>query len=264
MYLFSGFTFELSDDVSVKFIARKNDVVIHILRINQFESKFQCMSVLVKDVKKNKYYVFVKGAAEKMQRSSVNKYDKYEELISSLSLAGLRNIAFGYKEVQQSELQFYLVAMREEFEKGLTLLGVVAFENKLKPDTVETIKILMDAKIEPKIITGDNIFIAVETALRTNILPHGSKIILLEGRKQKSLPDKYNGIILTHDRVRSSFEDITLTLEEYRNQTLPMGIDNDFLHLDPPPSLPLTIKLFARISPESKAEIVRKLKYQNS
>lgn len=41
-----------------------------------------------------------------------------------------------------------------------------------------------------------------------------------------------------------------------------MGIDNDFLHLDPPPELPKTIKLFARISPESKAEIVRKLKYQ--
>lgn len=205
MYLFSGFTFELSDDVNVKFIARKNDVTIGVLRINQFESKFQCMSVLVRDVAKDKYYVFVKGAAEKMQRSSVNKYNKYDELISSLSLAGLRNIAFGYKEITDKEVSFYLAAKREDFEKGLTLLGVVAFENRLKHDTVDTLAKLMKANIEPKIITGDNIFIAVETALRTNILPHGSKIILFEGRKQKRISGDYNGIILTHDRVRSKF-----------------------------------------------------------
>ena len=61
----------------------------------------------------------------------------------------------------------------------MTLLGVVGFENKLKHDTVETIRILMEGGIEPKIITGDNIYIAVETAIRTNILPHGSQIILL-------------------------------------------------------------------------------------
>lgn len=79
-----------------------------------------------------------------------------------------------------------MTCKREEFEKGLTLLGVVAFENKLKNDTVDTIRKLMDANIEPKIITGDNIFIAVETGLRTGILPHGSRILLLEGRKQRN------------------------------------------------------------------------------
>jgi P-type E1-E2 ATPase len=64
-------------------------------------------------------------------------------------------------------------------------LGVVAFENKLKDDTVATLAKLMAAHIEPKIITGDNIFIAVETALRTGILPHNSKVLLFMGKKQK-------------------------------------------------------------------------------
>jgi hypothetical protein len=44
--------------------------------------------------------------------SSINKYNKYDELISSLSLAGLRNIAFGYKEIQQSEIPNYLTCKR--------------------------------------------------------------------------------------------------------------------------------------------------------
>lgn len=116
----------------------------------------------------------------------MNKYIKYDELISNLSLAGLRNIAFAYKEISPEEVSNYMTCKREEFEKGLTLLGVVAFENKLKNDTVDTIRKLMDANIEPKIITGDNIFIAVETGLRTGILPHGSRILLLEGRKQRN------------------------------------------------------------------------------
>lgn len=91
------------------------------------------------------------------------------------------------------------------------MLGVVAFENKLKDDTVETLRKLMDAHIEPKIITGDNIFIAVETALRTGILPHGSQVLLFEGRKQRGENGKYNGIILTNDRVKSHSQPIELT-----------------------------------------------------
>lgn len=41
------------------------------------------------------------------------------------------------------------------------MLGLCAFENKLKHDTRETVDRLVKAGIEPKIITGDNIFIAV-------------------------------------------------------------------------------------------------------
>ena len=47
------------------------------------------------------------------------------------------------------------------YEKNITLLGLVAFENKLKDDTEETINRLTNANIESKMITGDNIYIAV-------------------------------------------------------------------------------------------------------
>ena len=97
MFLFSDFKFELTDDVNIKFVVSKDNTRIEVLRINQFESKFQCMSVLVRDTKDNKIYAFVKGAPEKMQRSSLNKYNDYNKLVASLSLGGLRNIAFAYK-----------------------------------------------------------------------------------------------------------------------------------------------------------------------
>jgi P-type E1-E2 ATPase len=41
------------------------------------------------------------------------------------------------------------------------MLGLVTFDNRLKDDTIETIKRLVNAQIEVKVITGDNIYIAV-------------------------------------------------------------------------------------------------------
>jgi magnesium-transporting ATPase (P-type) len=57
------------------------------------------MSVLVKDVQANTHYVFVKGAPEKVRDLSVNKYPEFDDTVSKLSLAGLRSLAFGYKQV---------------------------------------------------------------------------------------------------------------------------------------------------------------------
>ncbi len=68
---------------------------------------------------------------------------------------------------------------REIFDKGITALGLVAFENKLKDDTRETILKLVESNIEPKMITGDNIYIAVETGVRAGIIKKDEKVILL-------------------------------------------------------------------------------------
>ena len=50
------------------------------------------------------------------------------------------------------------------------MLGLVAFENKVKEEAKEAMERLRDSNIETKIITGDNIYIAVETAFRSGIL----------------------------------------------------------------------------------------------
>ncbi len=70
-----------------------------MLRVNQFESKFQSMSVLVKDVKTNKYFALLKGAPEKVERNSTLKVKEYMNLVAKLSLGGYRTIGYGFKEV---------------------------------------------------------------------------------------------------------------------------------------------------------------------
>lgn len=60
------------------------------------------MSVLARDVNQNKYYVFVKGAPERIDKNSRVKYNYFETLVSNLSLGGFRTIAYGFKQIEES------------------------------------------------------------------------------------------------------------------------------------------------------------------
>lgn len=50
------------------------------------------------------------------------------------------------------------------------MLGVVAFENGLKTETVETISNLRECGITSRMITGDSLEIAVEIGYKSGIL----------------------------------------------------------------------------------------------
>ena len=140
MFLYSGYKMSDSEDPNVKFVVKNNrGGELEVLRINQFESKFQSMSVLVRDKSDGKMYNFIKGAPEKIDRNSVLKVDGYEKKVASLSLGGYRTIGFGYRLVPSNEVDEYMNCPREHFEKNIMALGLVGFENKLKHDTRQTI-----------------------------------------------------------------------------------------------------------------------------
>lgn len=114
-------------------------------------------------------------------------------------------------------------------------------------------------------ITGDNIFIAAETAARCGIIRANEPLILLEGQNQPELHEEkrvFKGILLKRSSEgEAEQESIELHEEEsYLNQEYPIAIDGDFLNLHPAPALPNTIAIFSRIRPEDKAKIVVKLK----
>lgn len=61
------------------------------------------------------------------------------------------------------------------------MLGLLVFENKLKEDAWSTIEKLKEAGIESRMITGDNIYIAIETAMRCGILSRSQQVAVIEG-----------------------------------------------------------------------------------
>ena len=107
-----------------------------------------------------------------------------------------------------------------------------------------------------KIITGDNIYIAIETAQRAGIISPNEKIIIIEGENQKkdNVQSKLIGTWLHKDKKE---EIIEIPYSEYLNSSqYTFAVDGTFIDLDY--ALSKKIKVFSRIKPEGKSEIVKR------
>ena len=93
------------------------------------------MSVLVRDNSSRKYYIFVKGAPERIQQKSTLKIAEFEKEYVHLSLNGYLTLGFGYKTIEEADVPRYLKLPRQQFEDLIISLGLVTFENKLRPET---------------------------------------------------------------------------------------------------------------------------------
>ena len=68
---------------------------------------------------------------------------------------------------------------RAEWLKNTSILGVATFVNLIKHDAKETISILTECDISTKIITGDNIFLGVQTAFTTGMVPPNCSVTIV-------------------------------------------------------------------------------------
>jgi cation-transporting ATPase 13A3/4/5 len=108
------------------------------------------MSVVVRNLKTNKIYVFAKGAPERINSITLDRQANLQESVDGYAKKGLRVLAVAYKEVDA------VPQTRSQCESELTLLGLLLLENNLKPDTAVIISNLSKANYNLKIISGDN------------------------------------------------------------------------------------------------------------
>lgn len=67
---------------------------------------------------------------------------------------------------------------REQVETGLRFLGLIVFENKLKPGTTPVISTLRHARIGARMCTGDNIRTAVSVGRECGIVPEDARVYI--------------------------------------------------------------------------------------
>ena len=65
-------------------------------------------------------------------------------------------------------------ASREKFEENITVLGLVAFENKMKQNTRELMERMNTSEINCKVITGDHLYVGIEVAIKAGIIVENS------------------------------------------------------------------------------------------
>jgi len=82
------------------------------MKINQYESQFQSMSVLVREPLSEKFFVFVKGNPEMIHKYSTFRFSGFDQFIKRMSFSGYRSIGFGYKEVKVQDVSSFLNGSR--------------------------------------------------------------------------------------------------------------------------------------------------------
>ncbi|GAA6025566.1 hypothetical protein JCM11491_003215 [Sporobolomyces phaffii] len=251
-----------------------------VLRSFDFVSSLRRMSVLVKKLKSNSVEAYVKGAPEVMvdicDKSTLP--DDYEEVLADYTKNGFRVIALAGKSMPNLTWIKAQRLKRDAVESDLRFLGLVVFENKLKPGTTPAIATFRAAHIPTRMVTGDNVRTAISVGRECGMILPTSRIYLPaflkgnsstprsqlewtdvddESRKLDSyslkeiLPDQAS-VFSGYDSSSSRDYHLAVTGDVFRWMM-------DFGALETLQRLLVKGVIFARMSPDEKHELVERL-----
>ncbi|XP_070560525.1 polyamine-transporting ATPase 13A3-like isoform X2 [Ptychodera flava] len=154
-----------------------------IIRQFTFSSAFQRMSVITQEQNSNSMRIYVKGAPEKVASLCENQSvpDDFHDVLQEYTRQGLRVIAIAYRELPESvSYQDVMKISRDDVEKDLQFLGLLVMQNKIKPETNPVIKQLKKAKIRTVMVTGDNILTAIHVARKCGMIEHKEMVLRVD------------------------------------------------------------------------------------
>jgi Ca2+ transporting ATPase len=158
---------------------RKSEDIISTV---PFSSERKRMSVICKLTKRNKYYIFSKGAPEILVDYCSKYIDKNGEVasideqyrqqlkdtISQFASASLRTILLCYQELSKDIVN---TPDPEKLERDLIVLGLTGIKDPLKESVPEAVLNCKKAGIIVRMVTGDNTETAVAIAKDAHIIP---------------------------------------------------------------------------------------------
>lgn len=249
---------------------------VGILRQFTFSSTLQRMSVIVRTLGSDHFDLFAKGAPEKIAMLSKPETvpDNFHDVLMKYTQHGYRVIAIAFRQLP-AKLKYAKLQriQREQVEKGLTFLGFLVTENRVKPETTPVIQQLMEANIRTVMVTGDNMLTALSVAREIGMIPQKEKIILVQGYPHVDKAEAYLEFVYTEKSSKEMSGFRSASLEEVKVDILPLE-DQDYFHFaidgrswsvirtyfgDLLPKLCVRGTVFARFSPEQKAQLVETL-----
>ncbi|KAL2163138.1 hypothetical protein VTH06DRAFT_6974 [Thermothelomyces fergusii] len=146
--------------------ATHDPIELGVIKSFEFVSQLRRASVIVRKFGQPSGDIYVKGAPECMRdicRPETFPAD-YEELLAQYTHKGYRVIGCATKHIKKFSWVKAQKMKRSEVESDLEFVGFIIFENKLKPTTAAVLKELLDSNIGTVMVTGDNILTAVSVA----------------------------------------------------------------------------------------------------
>ncbi|KAK4164861.1 vacuolar cation-transporting ATPase YPK9 [Cladorrhinum sp. PSN259] len=252
-----------------------------VLKSFEFVSQLRRASVIVRTFGQKSGDIYVKGAPECMREICKPESfpTDYDELLSQYTHKGYRVIGCATKHIKKMSWVKAQKMTRQDVESDLEFVGFIIFENKLKPTTAAVLKELLESNIGTVMVTGDNILTAISVARESGMIsktahcfiPHfeaghsrdpnaslhwesiDNPIYKLDTRTLLPLPAPPEGdASLPYD------------ISNLRNYSIAVSGDVfrwvvDFAPQEVMRRMLVTGKVFARMSPDEKHELVEKL-----
>jgi len=169
----------------------------NVIKEFSFTSELKRMSTVCESRdKKNEYFVFAKGAPEKiLQLSSQIEVDgalkpiseelqkEIQSLISTRANQGYRTLAIAYKSIDKGK-----TLNRETVESDLIFLGFFSILDPVRPGVQDSVSKCEDGGIKVIMITGDHPRTAQTIAAQSRIYKKGDLVV--EGAKIQDLSDE--------------------------------------------------------------------------
>jgi cation-transporting ATPase 13A2 len=150
----------------------RRPIELGVLKQFEFVSHLRRASVIVRQFGDKSGDVYVKGAPEAMK--DICRADSfppdYEELLAYYTHRGFRVIACATKHIFKLNWLKVQKMKREEAESNLEFVGFIIFENKLKDTTTDIITELREANLRTVMCTGDNILTAISVARECGVI----------------------------------------------------------------------------------------------
>ncbi|TWU77492.1 hypothetical protein ED733_007130 [Metarhizium rileyi] len=293
MFEFTGWSFEEGRQRTVEgddeqsgltpSIARPpdNSIELGVLKSFEFISQLRRASVVTRHFGQKSGDIFVKGAPEAMKEICRPESfpDDYDDLLSYYTHKGYRVIGCATRHLPKLSWVKAQKMTRSEVESNLDFVGFIIFENKLKPTTAGVLKELMDSNIGAVMVTGDNILTAISVARESGLLDRQAHCFVprfVHGDARDPMAElQWESI----DNSRLSLDKLTLLplpAPPEEDVSLPYDISNlhnfslavsgeafrwivDYSSPDILQRMLVRGKIFARMSPDEKHELVEKL-----
>ncbi|KAJ3205031.1 hypothetical protein HDU67_009150 [Dinochytrium kinnereticum] len=145
---------------------------LKILRRFQFSSALKRMSTVstLTSQGNTKLFVAVKGAPETLRSMYATVPADYDEIYKYWARRGSRVLALGYKTYVGKTASAVNDMLRDEVESKLIFAGFLVFLCPLKPDSAQAIQMLNNSSHRCVMITGDNALTACHVAKEVSIV----------------------------------------------------------------------------------------------
>jgi len=151
-----------------------------IIKRFEFESKYQSMSVIVKNNFDETYRYFIKGAPERIchicDKNSIPV--EFNDVLEEHTRMGYRVLACATKVIPEKH-DYDIEVDRKKFETKLQFLGFILFKNRLKVDSKNVISKINKSNIKLVMATGDNPFTSISVARESDLISNDINNIYL-------------------------------------------------------------------------------------